>query len=66
MKCPCRGCERRKIGCHTSCPEYGAWAAEIIQRREARARDKETRIMREGLRKSLVKKAARQRQWREK
>lgn len=66
MKCPCRGCEKRKIGCHANCPDYGAWAAETIQRREARARDKETRIMREGLRKSLVKKAARQRQWREK
>lgn len=66
MKCPCKGCEKRKIGCHTNCPDYGAWAAEAVRRREAQARDKETRTMREGMRKNLIKKAARQRQGREK
>lgn len=47
-------------------PDYGAWAAEVIRRREARAKESENKMMREGMRKSLVKKAARQRQWREK
>jgi len=63
---PCKGCEKRRIGCHENCPDYGAWAAEVIRRREARAKESENKMMREGMRKSLVKKAARQRQWREK
>lgn len=27
-KCPCKGCERRLVGCHGICPDYGAWKRE--------------------------------------
>lgn len=27
-KCPCHGCEKRLVGCHTLCREYGAWRKE--------------------------------------
>ena len=25
MKCPCKGCDNRKLGCHGRCKEYHAW-----------------------------------------
>lgn len=66
MVCPCKECGSRTEICHCNCQRYGAWAAERVRIREARIREKENHSMREGLRKSLVRKAARQRQGREK
>lgn len=28
MKSTCKGCERRRIGCHADCEEYRAYAEE--------------------------------------
>lgn len=25
MKCPCKGCDHRKLGCHGFCDEYRNW-----------------------------------------
>ena len=25
MKCPCKGCTRRKLGCHGFCDQYKLW-----------------------------------------
>ena len=25
MKCPCKGCDHRKLGCHGFCDEYQKW-----------------------------------------
>lgn len=36
-RCPCKGCEQRKVGCHGSCEAYQAWTAsrhEIIRKRQ--------------------------------
>ena len=24
-ECPCRTCNDRKVGCHTTCSHYGTW-----------------------------------------
>ena len=44
MKCPCRGCEDRKLGCHGFCKRYQAFRderEEISRKRyeEQKARD---------------------------
>ena len=31
-KCPCKNCDRRKIGCHARCEPYQAWAKELDER----------------------------------
>ena len=28
MKCPCRYCEKRHIGCHAKCSDYQEWNNE--------------------------------------
>ena len=28
MKCPCKGCDHRKLGCHGICKDYQAWKKE--------------------------------------
>lgn len=28
---PCRGCERRKQGCHARCEDYNAWKATAVE-----------------------------------
>lgn len=38
MRCPCKGCDRRKLGCHGRCEQYKAWTAsrhEINRKRYA-------------------------------
>ena len=38
MKCPCKGCDHRKLGCHGFCKEYQEWSAgrhEINRKRAA-------------------------------
>lgn len=32
--CPCRGCQRREIGCHGKCEEYQTWSREKTKERE--------------------------------
>lgn len=32
MKCPCKDCEYRHLGCHAGCEHYHAWRADKKQR----------------------------------
>ena len=34
VKCPCKGCDRRLIGCHGLCHEYREWRTEREKHRE--------------------------------
>lgn len=29
--CPCRGCDKRKVGCHGKCEVYKKWKASGIE-----------------------------------
>lgn len=29
MICPCKGCDKRLVGCHTFCPDYKGYKDEI-------------------------------------
>lgn len=40
MKCPCKGCEKRKLGCHARCGDYQAfseWRADENRRKNIEA-----------------------------
>lgn len=39
MRTPCKGCEDRKVGCHSSCEKYKAYR-EIIDKGEAEKKRK--------------------------
>lgn len=43
MKCPCKGCFRRKLGCHGFCKEYQEWAASRHEINRKRQMEKENR-----------------------
>lgn len=67
MDNPCKpDCPDRSDICHGICPRYAAFWEESENGRKQRGIDRQCRGMREGMRKNLVKKAARIRQWREK
>lgn len=36
---PCKGCDRRQIGCHAGCEEYAAWKARVWAAEEALRED---------------------------
>lgn len=62
-KNPCRpDCPGRSDTCHGNCPKYAAFWDWCEARRRAQGLENDTKDMREGLRKSLVKKAGRIRQ----
>lgn len=64
---PCgKNCPERSITCHGTCERYAEFWAKCEEARKKRAMDAGNRSMSPGLRKALVKKAARIRQWREK
>ena len=55
MKCPCKNCDRRKLGCHGNCEPYQQWSAgrhEINRKRmeenesQQLSRDQELKIRR--------------------
>lgn len=67
MKNPCsRSCPKRTAECHSTCGKYAVFWEKCEQERRRRARLAAVRGMGDGLRKALVKKAARIRQGREK
>jgi len=35
MNAPCKGCDRRLVGCHGFCPEYRKWKDEWEKRKES-------------------------------
>lgn len=37
MRIPCKGCQRREIGCHGKCPDYVAWQEEHEKEKAKRA-----------------------------
>ena len=41
MKCPCKGCDRRKLNCHGFCEEYKAWRGwkDEVNRKKAADQD---------------------------
>ena len=39
MKCPCRYCEERHVGCHGDCPRYMEWTGQLKELREDRDAD---------------------------
>lgn len=32
-KCPCKGCNDRKVGCHEQCEKYKSWRHELTKLR---------------------------------
>lgn len=48
MKNPCLNCPRRKIGCHSSCPDYGKYTKYLAKKKalikKSRAYDDYIRI----------------------
>ena len=38
MNTPCKGCERREIGCHAKCKDYAEFKAELKKLNEKRKR----------------------------
>ena len=43
MKCPCKGCDHRKLGCHGFCNEYKEWRIEIDERNRNRQKENDSR-----------------------
>ena len=41
MKCPCKGCLDRKLGCHGRCERYQEWSASRHEINRKRIADKE-------------------------
>ena len=41
MKCPCKGCDKRELGCHSKCNEYKTWKAGIDERNLSRYKKSE-------------------------
>jgi hypothetical protein len=36
MRCPCKECDRRKIGCHGFCEQYQAWKKQEDEKKLAK------------------------------
>lgn len=34
IKCPCQGCEKRTMNCHSTCEEYKAYSTNIRAKRQ--------------------------------
>lgn len=41
MKCPCRGCEERAVGCHGKCERHARWLEYRKSIQAERAKDRE-------------------------
>ena len=41
MNCPCKDCDRRKLGCHGFCEGYQAWKKWNDEKNEKRREEKE-------------------------
>lgn len=41
MNAPCKGCEKRELGCHSICPEYKKFAEYRIKMNEERRKRQE-------------------------
>lgn len=39
-ECPCRGCEKRFVGCHSACDKYIDWKKELDKENEAIRKEK--------------------------
>lgn len=45
MKCPCQGCDIRRIGCHGWCDAYKEYRAKLDDIRTQEARDRPLKEM---------------------
>lgn len=43
MRCPCKACDHREIGCHGRCEGYQEWTASRHEINRKRAADQELR-----------------------
>ena len=43
MKCPCKVCDHRKLGCHGMCEPYEAWSASRHEINRKRQEEKDVR-----------------------
>ena len=41
-KPPCKNCEQRQVGCHSSCEKYIKWKSEYVSQRKAENLDDAT------------------------
>ena len=41
MKCPCRYCEKRDVGCHGKCSDYKEWKAESDKLHEIERKERQ-------------------------
>lgn len=41
IKCPCKNCSRRVIGCHADCNEYKEWREELTDENENIKKERE-------------------------
>ena len=38
MDCLCRGCEKRKVGCHANCKDYKDYRSELDKIKQSKKR----------------------------
>lgn len=44
MTVPCKDCEKRKVGCHSTCEDYGKFVAYNEERKRAIRLDREIEV----------------------
>ena len=49
MKCPCKGCGKRTITCHSVCAEYKEWSAHNEQIREMKRKETDRHQLSHGI-----------------
>lgn len=57
---PCKGCERREVGCHSSCGDYVEWRKKRDEMLTKSYQDKESRRM---TTKWILRNTKRKEQW---
>jgi len=53
----CKDCERRRLGCHATCPAYAAYDARNKQIQEARKLESDYRVAKMNYVRASIKKA---------
>lgn len=65
LKCPCRHCDQRTVGCHAECPAYLAFRAEADRRIDERLKRREAEPDRHMHSKKTQKRIASMKQYKE-
>lgn len=61
IECPCKGCTDRKIGCHSWCDKYKAFAVEQRSKNASIRKQKEALSQYLDMKQDVVEKAKRKR-----